>query len=112
MDLSWVLVLYDLIIFPFGVPRRILEFVLLFVSRLMNSQNMLGNEVYDEEDDEEEDDDWMNQFNKEDGLNENIFNFEENENNNENNDENDDDDISLDDIINASQCNTNTNTTS
>jgi|TARA_Y100000389_G_C17098661_1_gene334790 hypothetical protein len=111
MDLSWILVLYDLLIFPFGVPRRILEFVLLFVSRLMNSQNMLGNEVYEEEEDED-DDDWINQI-KEDGLNEDIFNFNEesndtsqnNEDSEQNNDatqNNGDDDISLDDILNVS----------
>ena len=34
MKLLWILVIYDLILFPFGIPRMILKFILVLMERL------------------------------------------------------------------------------
>ena len=39
MHLLWILVVYDLILFPFGIPRMILKFILLVAERLSNTED-------------------------------------------------------------------------
>jgi len=39
MHLLWILVVYDLILFPFGIPRMILKFILLVAERLSNTDD-------------------------------------------------------------------------